>query len=235
MTSQWIDTLLEPVTVLGRQTLAILPNLLAMSLLFLAGLATAWVAGQAAERFLRVIGLDRACDRLGMTSTLLRDGIKADPSHLIGRTAYWFILIFASIAALEALHIDAISKLTHATVAYIPHLIIATVIGVAGYLISNFVAQGVLIAAVNAGLPPARLIATSARWTIQLLSLAMALEQLGIAEHIVAMGFGITWGGVVLAAALAFGLGGRDLAKTFLERQLGGSAREQTTDDIHHY
>lgn len=235
MTPQWIDTLLEPVTILGQQTLAILPNLLAMSLLLLAGLGTAWVAGQAAERFLRVIGLDRASDRLGLTSTLLRGGIKADPSHLIGRTVYWLIVTFTSIASLEALHVEPISKLTHATVAYIPHLIIATLIGVAGYLISNFVAQGVLIAAVNAGLPPARLIATGTRWTIQLLSIAMALEQLGIAEHIVAVGFGITWGGIVLATALAFGLGGRDLAKTFLERHLGGSPHERATDDIRHY
>ena len=182
-----------------------------------------------------MVGLDRASNRLGLTSTLLRGGIKSDPSHLIGRTAYWLIVIFASIASLEALHVESISKLTHATVAYIPHLLIATVIGVAGYLISNFVAQGVLIAAVNAGLPPARLIATSTRWTIQLLSIAMALEQLGIAEHIVAVGFGITWGGIVFAAALAFGLGGRDLAKTFLERHLGRSTREQGADDLHHY
>ena len=235
MTSQWIETLLEPVTILGRQTLAILPNLLAMSLLLLVGLGTAWVAGHAVERFLRVIGLDRASDRLGLTSTLLRGGIKSDPSHLIGRMVYWLIVIFASIASLEALHVESISKLTHAAVAYIPHILIATVIGVAGYLISNFVAQGVLIAAVNAGLPPARLIATGTRWTIQLLSIAMALEQLGIAEHIVAVGFGITWGGIVLATALAFGLGGRDLAKTFLERHLRPPANERATDDIHHY
>ena len=50
MTSQWIETLLEPVTVLGRQTLAIVPNVLAMSLLLLAGVGTAWFAGHAVER-----------------------------------------------------------------------------------------------------------------------------------------------------------------------------------------
>lgn len=235
MTSQWIETLLEPVTVLGRQTLAIVPNVLAMSLLLLAGVGTAWFAGHAVERFLRVIGLDRMSDRLGLTSTFLRGGIKSAPSHLIGRTIHWLILLFASIASLEALHIDSISRLAHATMAYIPHLVIATLIGIAGYLISNFVAQGVLIAAVNAGLPPARLIASAARWTIQLLTVAMALEQLGIAEHIVAVGFGITWGGIVLAAALAFGLGGKDLARSFLERRLAAPLHGPTHDDVHHH
>ena len=235
MTSQWIETLLEPVTVLGRQTLAIVPNVLAMSLLLLAGIATAWFAGHAVERFLKVIGLDRVSDRLGLTSTFLRGGIKSPPSHLIGRTTHWLILLFAATASLEALHIASISRLTHATVAYIPHLVIATLIGITGYLISNFVAQGVLIAAVNAGLPPARLIASAARWTIQLLSVAMALEQLGIAEHIVAVGFGITWGGIVLAAALAFGLGGKDLARSFFERRLAAPLHEPSHDDVHHH
>ena len=235
MTTTWTETLLEPVTLLSRQMLAILPNLLATTILFLAGLTLAWVAGQAFERFLRAIGIDRACDRLGLSASLLRGGIKADPSHLIGRTVYWLILLFTSMASLEALHLTSVQQLTHATLAYIPHLLIAATIGIAGYLISNFVAQAVLIAAVNAGIPPARLIATGARWTVQLLSVAMALEQLGIAEHIVAVGFGITWGGVVLAAALAFGLGGKDLARSFLERRLTPPAPKQADDDIHHH
>ncbi|MDQ1291357.1 MAG: hypothetical protein QG615_1164 [Nitrospirota bacterium] len=235
MTTTWTETLLEPVTLLGQQMLAILPNLLATTVLFLAGLTLAWVAGQTFERFLRAIGIDRACDRLGLSASLLRGGIKSDPSHLIGRTVYWLILLFTSMASLEALHLAPVQQLTHATLAYIPHLIIAATIGIAGYLISNFVAQAVLIAAVNAGLPPARLIATGARWTVQLLSVAMALEQLGIAEHIVAVGFGITWGGVVLAAALAFGLGGKDLARSFLERRLAAPGRGQAGDDVHHH
>jgi hypothetical protein len=63
----------------------------------------------------------------------------------------------------------------------------------------------------------------------------MALEQLGIAQHIVALGFGITLGGVVLAAALAFGLGGKDLARSFLEHRFAPPLRTTATDDVHHH
>jgi uncharacterized membrane protein YdjX (TVP38/TMEM64 family) len=105
----------------------------------------------------------------------------------------------------------------------------------AGYFLSNFVSQAVLIAAVNAGLPPARLIAACSRWGIQVLAGAMALEQLGIAQHIVIVGFGITWGGIVLACAIAFGLGGGDLAKEFLQRRLGTRHKSSTIDDLHHW
>ena len=113
-------------------------------------------------------------------------------------------------------------------------LVTAAVILLAGYFLSNFISQAVLIAAVNAGLPPARLIAACSRWGIQALAGAMALEQLGIAQHIVVVGFGITWGGIVLAGAIAFGLGAADLAKGFLERRLVGRSKSSAVDDLHH-
>jgi hypothetical protein len=105
---------------------------------------------------------------------------------------------------------------------------------VVGYLLSNFVSQAVLIAAVNAGIPPARVVAACSRWGVQLVAVAMALEQLGIARNIVVVGFGITLGGVVLAAAIAFGLGAKDLAKEFLERRLGSKPRDRAPDDLRH-
>ena len=234
MSINWEHTLLGPVTTLSERVLTILPNILAMSILLLVGLAAAWSMGHLMERVLRMLGLDRLCDRVGITAALLRAGIKTDPSYLIGRTTYWLIVMFATVASLGALNVAPINEAAHSLLAYIPHLVTATVIGVIGYLISNFVSQAVLIAAVNAGLPPARWIAAGTRWGIQLLTAAMAMEQLGIAQHIVVVGFGITWGGLVLAAALAVGLGGRDLAKDFLERRLTGTTRPSLSEDLRH-
>ncbi len=230
----WEQALLAPVQLLGQQVLAILPNVFAMGILLLVGLATAWASGHFVERLLRVIGLDRLCDRLGIAAALLRGGVKADPSQLVGHTTYWLIVIFASMASLGALNVTPINQAAHSLLAYVPHLVTAAVIGIVGYLVSNFVSQAVLIAAVNAGLPPARWIAAGTRYGIQLLAGAMALEQLGIAQHIVVVGFGITWGGLVLAAALALGLGGKDLAKEFLERRLAGRAQGQANEDLRH-
>jgi hypothetical protein len=62
----------------------------------------------------------------------------------------------------------------------------------------------------------------------------MALEQLGIAQHIVVVGFGILLGGVMMAAAIAFGLGAKDLAKDYLERRLSHGPRERAPDDLRH-
>ena len=74
--------LLDPLELMARQVLVVLPSLLAMSIIFFAGLVVAWTASQALERLLRVVGLDRLFDRLGVTGALLRGGVKTDPSSL---------------------------------------------------------------------------------------------------------------------------------------------------------
>src|SRR5207247_1338640 len=84
---------------------------------------------------------------------------------------------------------------------------------VGGWLAANFLGQGVLIAAVNAGLPEARVLARAARWLVLLFAFATALTEIGIGRDMVVVAFGILFGGLVLALAVAFGLGGRHLAR----------------------
>src|SRR5882672_11383878 len=198
------QALLGPLELLGRQVMSELPYVLAMGIILLGGLFTAWAFGSFTERLFRVIGFDHLCDRLGMNAALLRGGVKTDPSRIVGRSIYWTVLVLASIAALGALNLTPINQFAQSLLAYVPHLVTAAVILLAGYFLSNFVSRAVLIAAVNAGLPPA--------------------------QHIVVVGFGITWGGIVLAGAIAFGLGAADLAKGFLERRLVARSKSNTVD-----
>ena len=144
------------------------------------------------------------------------------------------MVAFAVLAGLGALNLQPLNQFAQSFLAYLPRLFTATLILVAGYLLSNFVSQAVLIAAVNAGIPPARLVAACSRWGVQLVAVAMALEQLSIAQNIVVVGFGIMFGGIVMAAAIAFGLGAKDLAKEFLEQRLSNKSRDRAPDDLRH-
>ncbi len=228
----WDTALLGPLEALGRKTLALLPNLLAMAIILTVGLTAAWAAGYLVERLLRVVGMDHLSNRLGVSAALARGGVKADPSHLAGRLSYWLVATFAVLTGVAALNLAPVNQLIQSVLGYIPHLLTAGLILVAGYLLSNFVSQAALIAAVNAGLPPARAVAACSRWGVQLVAVAMALEQLGIAQTIVVIGFGIAFGGVVLASAIAFGLGAKDLAREFLDHQFGKGTRGR--DDLTH-
>ncbi|HZS11859.1 MAG TPA: hypothetical protein VFA38_06390 [Nitrospirales bacterium] len=234
MTPFWQTALLDPLLAMGARFLAMLPNLLAMIVIVTAGWLLAWVSGVVIERLLRLLGLDRLCNRMGMTAALTRAGMKTDPSMLVGQAAYWIVLFVTIIAGLTVLNLPPINHLAESLMAYIPYLLTAVLILIAGYLLSNFVAQAVLIAGVNAGLPPARAVATFARWGVQLVAVAMAMEQMGIAQHIVVVGFGLTFGAVALAAAIAFGLGAQDLARDFLAKRLGNRATGERPDDLRH-
>jgi hypothetical protein len=115
---------------------------------------------------------------------------------------------------------------------YLPHLFAAILILVVGYLIAIFLGQAALIAAVNAQMESAKLLSRTVRWFIIILALTMALYHLGVAEKIIVSAFTIIFGGMVLALAIAFGWGGRELAKDFLERlskrrERGGGEKDQ--------
>ncbi len=231
---EFLDTaVLEPLEAVATRIVHFLPNLVASFIILAVGWPLAWAMGRGVERGLRMLGIDRLADRIGLNAALTRGGLKPDPCHLAGRALHWALLALTAVAALGALNLAPINQLAAQFLGYIPHLITALVILVAGIFLSNFVARATLITAVNANFRPATTAAGLARWGVLLVAFAMALEQLGIARNIVVVGFGITFGGVVLALALAFGLGATNLAKDYLERQFG-KHEGRTKDDLTH-
>lgn len=86
--------LLAPLEQLGRQVLDVLPNVLAMLIIIGVGFLVARVLAHVVERLLRVVRLDHLCDRLEINAALLRGGVKADPSHIVGQAVYWAVVAF---------------------------------------------------------------------------------------------------------------------------------------------
>lgn len=230
----WDTVLPEQLTIMGTRIVHFLPNLLAAVVILGIGWPLAWALGRGVERLLRMVDVDHFAEQLGVNAFLTRGGLKPDPSYLAGRMLYGGLLVLTAVASFGALDIALFNQLATSFLLYIPHLVTATIIVALGIFLSNFVARATLIAAVNANFPAATTAAGLARWGVLLAALAMALEQLGIARNIVVVGFGVTLGGVVLAAAIAFGLGAKDLAQEFLERMLSDKPRARVSDDLRH-
>jgi hypothetical protein len=195
-----------------------LPNLLAMITILVIGFITAWVIKTLLLRFLKAIQFDRVSERWGLTHVLSRGGMAYSPASLVSRFFYWVIVLITLILGINALEVAATQNFIAKFFSYLPNLFAAVIILVIGYLIAIFVSQAALIAAVNAQMESAKLLSRSVRWFIIILSLTMALYHLGIAEKVIVSAFSITFGGIVLALAISFGWGGRELAKDFLER-----------------
>jgi hypothetical protein len=216
---------------LGK-VITFLPNLLAMITILVIGLFIAWIFKKLIFGFLKAIQFDKVTGRWGLVEVLSRGGLNYSPARLLSRFFYWVIVLITLIMGINALDVPATQNFIAQFFSYLPHLFAAILILIVGYLIAIFLGQATLIAAVNAQMQSAKLLSRAVRWFIITLSLTMALYHLGIAEKVIIAAFTILLGGIVLGLAIAFGWGGRELAKDFLDRlyrkaKKGGEEQDQ--------
>jgi len=211
-----------------------IPGLLAALLILLVGLVVGWLVKVIVRRALIVARFDRFCDSAGISQVVSRADIRAAPSALIAMLLFWLVFLSFLMAGLSALRVDVINQLISGFFLYLPRVVVASAILLAGLLLANFVARAALLAAVNAAVPSPRAISLVVRFLVTILSFAMALEQLEIAKTIVIAAFVISFGAVMLGLALAFGLGGRDAARRILDRQLDDRGEPSPDDGFSH-
>jgi len=234
MNEFWEQTILEPLRELGHQAVATLSSVLGMMILILLGLIVGWLAKEVVYRVLRTVKFDRLCDRLGVGVEIERLGLARSCSYLAGQIVQGLIVLTALLAGLIAMRSQWTQNLVERFFLYLPHLIAALIILVVGALVSRFLGRSVLIAAVNARMPSARLLAGLTRFFVMALAVVATLDELGISRTTIIVTFAILFGGLVTAAAIAFGLGARDLARELLQAQFRPSPKAESEDPIRH-
>jgi hypothetical protein len=143
----------------------------------------------------------------------------APPSVLAARVCFWAWVLIGLVIGVAAFDTSyaAGTPLPISLLPYLTHVVGAILLLIAGTLIARFLARSVLIGAVNAQLQYARFLSLGVKWLVLVLTAAMVLDHLEIGGNIVELAFGILFGGIVLALALAIGLGSRDLVSRSLE------------------
>ena len=220
----------EPAERLLEMVFEFLPNFLTAILILVAGIVLGALLKVVFLKFFRAIHLDRIFRRFGMEEVFRKGGIKNAPSALLSNTIGGLTIFTFIIISLSAIDIPAVERLLERFFLYLPNVFVAALILFFGYLLSNFIGRAALITSVNAGLNISGLVGKLVQFAVFSLAATMALEQLGIGKDTVIIAFAIIFGGVVLALTIAFGLGGRDIAREYLERKFKGEER----DDIEH-
>jgi len=232
--TDFLDLILEPLQDVFHTIKQFLPNLLAMLVILIIGILVARVLRAVLVRFLTAIKFDSWSDRMGVTTLMRKGDLWAKPSLALGSILYWIMIVVALMMGMSALKIQAIDNLVSQFVMYLPRAFSAVMILLVGYVLTGFVSRAVLIAAVNSGYRYAKLLAEAIRLLLTVLVLAMVLEQLQVAPGIVLAAFSIIFGGIVLALAISFGVGGIDAAKRMIERETLEKRAEEAKDDIEH-
>jgi small-conductance mechanosensitive channel len=203
-----------------------LPHLLVMLTIILIGLVVAFLLKQILRTTLRFTKLDRVSEEAG-ASRVLRLAHLPSMSELLSRSLFWVTWFGFMLVGLSVLGVSSLQEQISRLLRFLPEVFVAILILFLGVAIANFLSRAALLAAVNAGYTSARIISWSIRFVIWILAITMTLEELGLAKQTVIAAFSIAFGATMLGLAIAFGLGGQDLARKFLDKHMGEGKREK--------
>jgi hypothetical protein len=207
----------------------LLPGMLAFIVAVLFFAAIAWLLAWLVRVLLSAIRIDERLAR--GTNAIAEWSPTYTPTILITRVVFWGIVLVGFGIGLEALGASSDNLLSARLLGYIPNVVGAIVLLLLGNVIARFLSRGVLIGAVNMNLHYARLLSLGIKWLVLVFTAAMVLDHLSIGTAIVDLAFGILFGGIVLALALAVGLGSRDLVSRSLEREAARPAPETMPEE----
>ena len=197
-----------------------LPNLFIAIAIILLGWVVCNVIKRIVVRVLKICQFDTLAEWSGITAILQRGGIRQNASDIVGLLAFWFLFMIAIVTTLETLHLSGATDTLHTIYIYIPKIVAALVILILGLYFANFLETVTRTSCANAGLESAGSIGRAAYIGTAIFVVAGIFEILDIASEIVIWAFILVFGAVCLALALAFGLGGREVAGRFLEKWL---------------
>ena len=200
-----------------------LPNLVGFLVILLVGYVIAKVARKAIAALLQKLGLDRALHTSDAGRYVERVSPGASPANLIGAVAFWFVFLFAISAAIGALKIPALSDFIAQVQAFLPNIIVAAIIFVVAAALAGVV--GGAAHKLMGDTPTGKIVRAVVPGLILAIGTFMVLDQLNIAPQIVTITYAGLIGMLALAGALAFGLGGRDLAAQMLGQAYNAGQR----------
>jgi hypothetical protein len=226
-----ISELAQAMHDLARGFAHFLPRLIVMLILALVGWLIAYVVKVILRSLLRLIKFDQISENTG-ASQLLTSAALPPATEVLSRFVFWltwlgFILLGISVLGILGLQ-EEIAKFF----IFLPRLFAAVLILFFGLLAAGFFARAALLAAVNANMPSPRLLGLAIRSIMIVFVLSIVFEELGLAEQTMLVAFGIAFGALMLGLAIAFGLGGRDLAQRFLEEKFVRNKKEQDEDEL---
>lgn len=211
----------------------LLPGLVAVIVALLISFVVAWLLAIVVRRALAGMQFDERMAR-GSLASISDWSPNKSPTLLVARSVALLVILTGLLIGISAFDAELTSLFVRNVFAYIPNIVGALFVLLVGNIVARFLARSVLIRAVNMNFQYGLLLSEGVKWMVIVLAVAMALEHLRIAAGIVELAFGILFGGIVFALALAIGLGSKELLMKSLERDTSKPAAESIEEPFHH-
>lgn len=212
----WAHGLTNAMTTFWTPLAAFVPRLLGALLVCAVGYALARLLNTVLSKLLARLGVDRLMAGSGLSRLSSRAGIQLPLSVLVGRVAFWFVLLVFLVSAVESLGLERVSHALDALALYLPKMLGAVLVLLGGFLLGQFVGSLVRGAAEGVGMDYAAGVGRIAHGLVVIISVSVAIGQLEIRAELLNYVIVIALASVGLACALAFGLGSRELVSQIL-------------------
>lgn len=226
-----ISELTQALHELARGFAHYLPRLIVMLILAFVGWVIAYVVKVVLRSILGLIKFDKLSDNAG-ASELLNKAALPPATEMVSRFAFWVTWIGFVLLGVSVLGILGLQEQIARFFLFLPRLFVAMFLMFFGLLAASFFSRATLLAAVNASVPSPRVLSMAVRSIIIVFVLSIVFEELGLAEQTMLVAFGIAFGALMLGLAIAFGIGGRDLARRFLEKKFVREKKEENEDEL---
>jgi hypothetical protein len=208
-----------------------LPRVIVMLIIAFVGWVLAYLFKVLVRSVLRLTRFSKLSENSGATQ-LLKQAALPSSTELLSSFIFWVAWVGFILLGVSVLGIVGLQEYVSRFFLFLPRLFVSFIILFLGLLAASFFSRAVLLAAVNANFRSSRLLSISIRVIISIFALSMVFEVLGVAEQTMLIAFGIAFGAVMFGLAIAFGVGGKDLAREFLERRLVAGKREEKEDEL---
>ena len=214
----WGDTIVASLQNLWALTLSFLPSLIVALVVVIVGWVVAAALGRVIWQVVAAVHVDQLFERLGFRKPLERAGLKLNTGKFLGELVKWFLILVFFMAAADILGLTEVTSFLQLVLSYIPNIVVAVLILLAGAAFANFLQKLVKASADTAGLAHTGFVGSVTKWTVLIFALFAALDQLGVARTFIItllQGFVAM---LAIAGGLAFGLGGQNAARSFLDK-----------------
>jgi hypothetical protein len=226
-----ISELTQAIHDLARGFAHYLPRLIVMLILAFLGWVIAYVVKALLRNILKLIKFDKLSENAG-ASQLLNKADLPSATELLSRFVFWVTWLGFILLSVSVLGILGLQEQIATLFLFLPRLFVAMFILFFGLLAATFFSRATLLAAVNANVPSPRVLSLAVRSIIIVFVLSIVFEELGIAGETMLVAFGIAFGALMLGLAIAFGIGGRNLAQRFLEQKFVRGKKEENEDEL---
>ena len=217
--AQWADVFTRSFQDLWFISVNFIPNLIFAVVIFIIGWVIGSILGRIVSQVIRALRLDDALRGAGVEELMGRAGFGLNSGRFIGELIRWFIIVVFLMASLEVLGLTQVNIVLQSVVlVYLPQIIAAVIILILAAVVAEL-AKGVVVASARAaGAHAVHLMGAITKWVIWILAFLAALSQIGIAAEFAQTLFMGVVIGLSIAFGLAFGLGGKDAAASYIDK-----------------